>query len=84
MTIAEELIKQGRAEGRAEGQAEGRAEGRVQGQVELLVKLLTRKFGELPAEFRARLETATTKQLEQYAERLLFAQALPAVFDTER
>lgn len=68
MTIAEELLKQGRAEGRAEGQ------------VDLLVKLLTRKFSELPAEFHARLETATTQQLEQYAERLLFAQTLEAVF----
>lgn len=37
MTMAEELMQRGRA----------------QGQVTLLVKQLTRKFGELPAEYRA-------------------------------
>jgi predicted transposase YdaD len=64
MTMAEELMQK----------------GRVQGQVTLLVKQLTRKFGELPAEYRARLETATTDLLEHYAEQLLGAMTLAAVF----
>jgi hypothetical protein len=50
------------------------------GQVTLLAKLLTHKFGDLPAEYRARLETATTDLLEHYAERLLGAMTLAAVF----
>jgi hypothetical protein len=50
------------------------------GQVTLLVKMLTRKFGELPAEYRARLEAATTDLLEHYAEQLLGARTLAAVF----
>jgi hypothetical protein len=50
------------------------------GQVALLVKQLTRKFGELPAEYRARLEAATTDLLEHYGERLLGAMTLAAVF----
>jgi hypothetical protein len=68
MTIAEELIQQGRTEGRAEGRAD------------LLVKLLTRKFGELSADQHARIESASTEQLERYAERLLFTDTIDAVF----
>jgi predicted transposase/invertase (TIGR01784 family) len=64
MTMAEELMQRGRA----------------QGQITLLVKMLTRKFGDLPAEYRSRLETATTDLLEHYAERLLGAGTLAAVF----
>jgi predicted transposase/invertase (TIGR01784 family) len=76
MTIAEELIQQGRAEGRVEG----RMEGRVEGQVALLVKQLVRKFGELSADTHVRIEAATPEQLEHYAERILFAETLAAVF----
>jgi predicted transposase/invertase (TIGR01784 family) len=72
MTVAEELMQKGRAEGREAGRAEG--------QITLLVKLLTRKFGDLPAEYRARLEAATSELLERYAERLLVAGTLAAVF----
>lgn len=81
MTVAEELMQKGRVEGRAEGRVEGRVEGRAEGQVALLVKLLTHKFGELPAEYRARLEGSTADVLERYAERLLAARTLAAVFD---
>jgi predicted transposase YdaD len=76
MTVAEELMQKGREAGRAEGREAGRAEG----QITLLVKLLTRKFGELPGEYRARLEAATSELLEHYAERLLVAGTLAAVF----
>ena len=69
MTVAEELMQKGRAEGRAEGQ------------ITLIAKQLTRKFGELPAEYRTRLEGATTDALESYAERLLTAMTLQDVFD---
>lgn len=72
MTVAEELMQKGRAEGREAGRAEG--------QVALLMKLLTRKFGDLPAEVRGRLEAATSELLEHYAERLLVAGTLAAVF----
>jgi predicted transposase/invertase (TIGR01784 family) len=72
MTIAEELIQQGREE--------GRTEGRTEGQVSLLVKMLTFKFGDLSADHQARIESATPEQLELYAERLLSADTLDAVF----
>jgi flagellar biosynthesis/type III secretory pathway protein FliH len=84
MTIAEELIQKGRAEGRAQGQAEGRAqgqaEGRAQGQANLFMKLLTRKFGDVPTEYRTCIEAATVEQLERYAERFVVVDTLAAIF----
>jgi predicted transposase/invertase (TIGR01784 family) len=80
MTVAEELMQKGRAEGREVGRAEGREVGRAEGQVALLMKQLTHKFGDLPAEYRARLEAATSELLERYAERLLVEITLAAVF----
>jgi hypothetical protein len=65
------------------GREVGREEGRAEGQVTLLVRQLTRKFGELPAEYRARLEAATCDLLERYAERLLVAGTLAAVFSDD-
>jgi predicted transposase YdaD len=72
MTMAEELIQQGRIEGRATGRAEGQAA--------LLSKQLTRKYGEIPPLYRARIEAATSEQLEAYAERFVFADTLASVF----
>lgn len=80
MTMAEELIQQGRAESRAEGLAEGRAEGRAEALRHLLLKQLARKFGGVPPEYGAAIETGTTEQLERYAERIIVVDTLPAVF----
>jgi predicted transposase/invertase (TIGR01784 family) len=68
MTIAEEL--------RQEGMEKGRQEGRVG----VLEKLLTLKFGELSAEYAARIQSATDAQLELYIERILGARTIDAVF----
>ncbi len=51
-----------------------------QGGARLLVKQLSAKFGDLPAEYRARLEAATSDLLERYAVRLLGAPTLAEVF----
>jgi hypothetical protein len=71
----------GREEGRVEGREEGRMEGRVEGQADLLARLLAKRFGPLSAETRARLDHATTAQLEHWGERLLAADSLEGVFD---
>ena len=83
MTIAEQL----RAEGRAEGltiaeqlRAEGRAEGLLKGEALLLERLLIGKFGELPTEVQSRLQTASRLDVERWAERVLLADGLEAVF----
>lgn len=64
-----------------QGKAEGKAEGNVIGKAELLTRQLTKRFGPLSAETSQRLQTATTEQLELWADRVLDAPTLVAVFD---
>jgi hypothetical protein len=64
MTAAEQLISKGRAEGCAN----------------MLRKLLSLKFGPLPEPYEARLATASTTDLDTWAERVLTATALDQVF----
>jgi predicted transposase/invertase (TIGR01784 family) len=71
MTMAEELMEMGRAEVRAEADAALR---------QLLLKLLARKFGEVPLEYSAAIETGTAEQLERYAERIVVVDTIAAVF----
>ena len=59
--------------------AEGKAEGKAEGQRAVLRKLLVRKFGELPAGVLARLEQASERELETWAERILDAASLDDV-----
>src|SRR5262249_355790 len=53
-------LAEGEARGLAEGEARGLAEGEARGEAkraqEILVELLRRRFGEVPAELRARIE----------------------------
>jgi len=42
--------------------------------------LLTLKFGEVPSEAQARLDTATEDKLDLWLQRLLSAQTLDAMF----
>jgi predicted transposase YdaD len=69
MTIAEQLIAEGRAKGRTEGRAEG------------LHKQLTLKFGEVPLEYQARLVNASLVELDVWIERVLSATSIAEVFD---
>jgi hypothetical protein len=64
-----------------DGEARGREEGRVEGKADFLARLLAKRFGPLSAETQARLEQATTAQLEHWGERLLDADSLGGVFD---
>jgi predicted transposase YdaD len=76
MTIAEQLREQGRQEGRQQGRQEGRQEG----QRLTLLKQLRLRFQGLPDEVIARLEAASTQQLDRWAERILTAETLDQVF----
>ncbi|MDD5037281.1 MAG: Rpn family recombination-promoting nuclease/putative transposase [Methylococcaceae bacterium] len=69
------------AEGRQEGQQEGRQEGRQEGEQVLLLRQLKRRFGPLPEGVEQRLAQATTDQLERWAERVLEAPTLAAMFE---
>ncbi|MFV8749588.1 Rpn family recombination-promoting nuclease/putative transposase [Nannocystaceae bacterium ST9] len=79
MTIAEQLIAEGRAKGRNEGRSEGRSEGRNVAE-QMLGKLLVLKFGELPADIEARVSSASLDELQAWADRVLRATTLADVF----
>lgn len=75
MTMAEELMQKGRVEGRAQGRAEGR--------VEMLVKQLIHKFGNVPSDYLAAIETASAEQLDRYAMRVVTVDTLAGVFTAD-
>ena len=62
------------------GEARGRAEGRVEGQASLLVRQIARKFGQVPPEVQARLQAASSVEIEHWADRVLVANSLDEVF----
>lgn len=72
MTIADQLIEEGRQEGRQEGGQEGRRA--------ILERLLDRRFGRLPDWAVERLAAASVDDLERWSERLFDAPDLEAVF----
>jgi hypothetical protein len=63
-----------------EGIKKGITKGRREGKRELVRKLLMLRFGELPADAERRLERASPARLERWAERVLTARNLAAVF----
>ena len=75
MTTAEMIAK----EGEARGEARGLAQGQAQGKAELVLRQLTLRFGALPQAARSRVATATTEELDLFAERVLTASTLDQV-----
>ncbi|MGE0327619.1 MAG: hypothetical protein AB7S68_35235 [Polyangiaceae bacterium] len=86
MTLAEQWMAEGEARGRAEGEARGRAEGEARGRAEgerrVLERQLRRKFGDAAVDdsVLTHLATAEEAQLVEWAERVLDAESLDAVF----
>jgi hypothetical protein len=62
------------------GVEQGRQEGLQQGEVQVLRRQLTRRFGPLPEWAEERLTKADLAQLEVWADRVLDAETLDAVF----
>ena len=50
---------------------EGREEGLQEGEYKLIIKLLERRFGELSAEEKAKIEQLSSSELESLGEALL-------------
>ena len=71
----------GEQKGEQKGRQKGRQEGRQEGEQILLQRMLTRRFGEFPDWAQKRLLQANSEQLEQWADRLLDAPSLDAVFN---
>ena len=63
-----------------QGIEEGRKEGRKEGEIVVLERQLTRRFGPLTESLQLRLHSATTEQLEHWADRILDATRLDDVF----
>jgi hypothetical protein len=68
----------------SEGRAEGVATGRAEGAASVLAKLLTLKFGALDSVTEERLRSASTAELERWAEHFLTASSLEDVFRAEK
>jgi hypothetical protein len=60
--------------------AEGHTEGRREGEAEVLLRQLRVRFGVLPEDVTARLNTADAETLLRWSERVLSASTLDAVF----
>ena len=56
-----------------------RAEGRAEGEAKFLLKQLTALFGELPPAARARIEAASTDELDVFGKRVRSAASLAEV-----
>ena len=77
------IAQQYEAKGMAEGVAKGMAEGVAKGMAETLTRLLRRRFGALPPAAHDRITQASPQQLGDWAERVLDAPSLDAVFGDE-
>ncbi|WP_162472931.1 DUF4351 domain-containing protein [Methylotuvimicrobium alcaliphilum] len=81
MTYVMSIERLALEQGKLEGKAEGKVEGKIEGEAGLLQRQLIKRFGPLPGAIQRRLDQATSEQLEIWAERILDAPNLPAVFD---
>jgi hypothetical protein len=77
---SEELKQVGIDQGLTQGLAQGRSEGRIQGESTILHRQLVRRFGDLPEWVIARLAAPAEDELLRWAERVLDAESLEALF----
>ncbi len=71
--------------GRMQGQLEGEIKGRLEGEIKVLKRQLVRRFGpSLPGWVDERLRDASEEDLEQWADAVLAADSIHAVFDATR
>ena len=79
-----EGLAEGRADGLAQGRADGLADGRTEGAIDTRIQMLTRllsvRFGPLPEAAVERIRNGNAAEHERWAERLLTAASLEAVF----
>ncbi|MGF1546422.1 MAG: DUF4351 domain-containing protein [Thiotrichales bacterium] len=77
----EQWKQEGLQEGLQKGIEQGLEQGLREGRAEILRRQLTRRFGPLPPTIQTRLALATLAQLETWADNILDAETLEAVFD---
>lgn len=72
--------EEGWQQGQQQGRQEGQQDGEIKGERALLTRQLQHRFGELPAQYKKRLDKAKSDQLLEWGERLLDAKVLKEVF----
>ena len=70
MTTAERIVREARNQGLAEGRVEGQREGQRDAECRTLLRQVERRFGAVPTAVRARIESASTPQLEAWLDRI--------------
>ncbi len=75
-----ELVEKGVQEGIERGVKEGIEKGIEKGEADMLLWQLERKFGEVPLEYRQRIDDADSTQLLLWGERILTAETIDDVF----
>ena len=78
------MFQTAREESMQQGLSRGRAEGRAEGERTLLQRQLRRRFGGRPPEAAARVDRASSPDLQSWAENLLDAGTLDEVFAPNR
>ena len=73
-------LERGLLEGEQKGRQEGEQKGRQEGKQSLLQKLLTKRFGPLPEAVLEQIRSASTEQIDAWADRVFDATSLEEVF----
>jgi predicted transposase YdaD len=84
MSIADELLAEGRSLGRTEGWTEGRTDGLSEGRAGILTHMLRHRFGDIPPSIHRRIERATEPRIKEWSIRVLEAQTIEDVFASTR
>ena len=80
-TMLAETVIEWTQQWKQQGLQQGLLEGEAKGEAKVLTRQLIKRFGPLSTEASQRLQTATAEQLELWADRILDATTLAAVFD---
>ena len=81
--IRRKAIKEGIAKGLAKGLSKGRAVGTAEGRAAIVLRLLQQRFGPLPDDAVARIRSATSADLDRYADLVLSARTLAEVLGSQ-
>jgi predicted transposase YdaD len=77
-----EGLTEGRTEGLSKGLTKGLTKGRIEGGAKILVSLLEKRFGSVSPQLRKRIFSADVPTLEKWVQRVLDAQDLQSVFES--
>ena len=80
MTIAEQLINEGKKQGMQQGMQQGVKQGMQQEAQKTLSRILSKRFGDVPSMIEKQVNAASVEQVEDWIDRALDANAITDVF----